>query len=112
MQPGGKKVSAATLKRRTKELNQAKKKAEDNSRMQSVDKSRERKPLFQRKANANFMKQEAIEDDILVLEPKKGKPPLVKTERPQKKEVVGKVDSVANSSYNDESQSTARKSKA
>ena len=45
VQPGGKKVSAATLKRRAKELEQAQKKATED-RKSNMEKSRERKPLF------------------------------------------------------------------
>ena len=43
-----------------------------------MDKSRERKPLFKRTPNSNFMKQQGAPDNIEVLEPKKGKPPLDK----------------------------------
>ena len=74
-QASGKKVSAATLKRRQKELNDKKK---ESQRDKSANKSHERKPLFSRKMNATFAQKADTDanDEIQILEPKKGKPPL------------------------------------
>ena len=59
-QPSGKKVSIATLKRRQKELEEEKKKSEAlEQRTKRQEKSQERKPLFARKQNATFFKQDA-----------------------------------------------------
>lgn len=60
MQASGLKVSAATLKRRAKELDKVKKDARDQSasRARNQDKSKERKSLFQRLGNSTFFKQE------------------------------------------------------
>ena len=75
-----------------------------------MEKSRERKPLFTRKPNANFMKQEAVADDIQVLEPKRGKPPM----QPDTGKYTGEgVQHISTTNSNGEpGQSTNRKSKA
>lgn len=65
-QASGLKVSAATLKRRAKELDKVKKDAIElsASRAKNQDKSKERKSLFQRLGNSTFFKQENAADEI------------------------------------------------